>query len=96
MQPMTYGVSRCAVDAGLVTPGSLESVCANKDQSEFFYKFTSFNDPGTVFRAVVTPAGADHAPKVESQVRFRSDIPGLDPNDFETTQVRRDAAAAAT
>ena len=33
--------------------GTLDSLCARKETDEFFYKYSSFNDPGTVYRAEI-------------------------------------------
>lgn len=71
----------------VMTTGQLESVCTDRDREELFYKYTSFNDPGTVFKASVkVKPGAPLS--IDSKVHFRVNIPGLNPDDFETKQVR--------
>ncbi len=50
--------------------GTLDSVCALKEQTEFFYKYSSFNDPGTVYRAEIklpasAPAGAEAGGEID-------------------------------
>jgi len=51
------GVAR--VKVALPGKGTLDSVCARKETGEFFYKYSSFNDPGTVYRAEIRlPAAA--------------------------------------
>jgi prolyl oligopeptidase len=58
------GVAR--VKVALPGKGTLDSVCARKETGEFFYKYSSFNDPGTVYRAEIRlPAAAAAAGAAE-------------------------------
>lgn len=114
------------VDTSSYSTGALESVCARRENHEFFYKYTSFNDPGTVYRAelkevaattteaakaaageatAAAPAGGDGKKKknnkkkdstttttttaieIPTSLLFRSDIPGLNPDEYTTSQV---------
>ncbi|EWM26305.1 prolyl endopeptidase [Nannochloropsis gaditana] len=45
--------------------GTVDSLCARKETAEFFFKFSSFSDPGTVYRAEIRfpEASADAAGK---------------------------------
>jgi hypothetical protein len=71
------------------SPGTLENVQASKKQDEFFFKYTSFEDAGTVYRAQINKelaaAGRDG---VTTSIVFRSELSGLNPEEFETKQVR--------
>jgi prolyl oligopeptidase len=62
--------------------GSIVSIASKKEDSEFFFKFTSFIDPGTTYR--FNAALLDQEPQVYRQTKLSSMI---NPKDFVTNQL---------
>jgi len=76
--------------------GSLEGLYSRLDRNEFFYKYTSFNDPGSVFRAVVKPAKKEgQKVTISHTLIHRSQTKGLNPDNFVTDQVRGGARGSS-
>ena len=60
---------------------------ARKKLKEFFFKYSSFNDPGTVYRVELIEGPNLTIKAVPTSLVFRSDIPGLNPDEYVTSQV---------
>lgn len=60
-------------------PGSAYGSVARRDDTEFFFKFTSFLHPGTIYRYDVVHARLEKL--------WEPDVPGFDPDLYETRQI---------
>ena len=69
--------------------GSIGGISCNREDSEFFFKFTSFTEPGTIFRCDTAGlVGGDAAPcTADIYRRTNLSYSGFDPDAFETQQV---------
>ncbi|KAG5176056.1 prolyl endopeptidase [Tribonema minus] len=67
--------------------GSIEGISAKKTKNEMFFKFVNFQDAGTTYRCEITRK-QDGKIEISRDVFKRTVVPGLNPDDFETKQVR--------
>lgn len=74
------GSSKRALE--LPSIGSLEGFHAKKVHNEVFFKLVNFQDAGSTYRMEVDGAS------VNIEVFKRTEVPGLNPEEFETRQVR--------
>ena len=62
--------------------GTLSGLSGKRSHDDFFVNFTSFTDPGSIYRGSIGDGGA----RVDLELVQRSEVPGFDPEDFETRQ----------
>ena len=63
-------------------PGSITALSGDKKYDDFFFSFTSYTDPGTVYRYNTNPKKGD-----QMHVFFETEVPGYDKASFESKQV---------
>ena len=63
--------------------GSVNSFTGRRDHSEFFFRLTSFTEPGNIYRCSVVPGPTPPAPALFRRV----ELDGFDADQFETQQV---------